>query len=173
MNLQNGANIEVIYEAECDFLNEFQPHIKPPPLEEFLRHYADAPGIRFMADDLCIGGMVVKDRLVHIGVLRAHHGAWARLWPDAYRWVFTVSDPVYSLVSPGNAKALMLNRRTGGKFIRKVIVPPMGEMALYEFRNSTTPYPKQARERRLQREQASSSPEQNLQSDSVSAELAS
>jgi hypothetical protein len=147
MNLQHGANIEVIYQAECEFLNEFQPQIQLPPLEEFFRHYADAPGIRFMADEHCVGGIVVKDRMAHIGVLKAYRGVWARLWPEAYRWMFTVSDPVYALMARDNAKAIALVCRTGGRFVKDVQVPPIGDMVLYELRSSTTPYPTKARVR--------------------------
>ncbi len=168
MNLQHGANIEVIYEAECEFLREFHPLVTPPPLADFFKHYADAPGVRFMAGERCVGGIVVKDRMAHIGVLRAHQGAWARLWPQAYRWMFTVSDPVYALMAQENAKAIALVCRTGGKFVKELQLPPLGEMVLYELRHRTTPYPKRASERWHQPAESASSSEQNLHSDSFS-----
>ncbi len=151
MRLLERTNLDVIYEAELHYLRTFHPKVKPPPLQAFRARYEDAPGVSFMDGERCVGGIVVKDRLAHIGVLPEFQGGWARLWPAAYDWMFGVSDPVYALMQPANRKVVALVRRTGGKFVKNVKVPQMGSMMLYELRRSTTPFPKSAQERRLAR----------------------
>lgn len=152
MELLVRTNLDVIYEAELLYLRQFHPKVQPPLLAAFRARYEGAPGVSFMAGGRCVGGIVVKDRLAHIGVLPEFQGGWARLWPAAYRWMFGVSDPVYALMQPSNRKVVALVRRTGGKFVKNVQVPQMGPMMLYELRSSTTPFPKPAQERRLGKE---------------------
>ena len=134
MRLLERTNLDVIYEAELLYLRAFHPKVAPPPLEAFRARYEDAPGVSFMDGERCVGGIVVKDRLAHIGVLPEFQGGWARLWPAAYDWMFGVSDPVYALMQPANRKVVALVRRTGGKFVKNVKVPQMGSMMLYELR---------------------------------------
>ena len=155
MQLIEQANLEVIYEAERLYLAANYPKLSPPPLEQFRSRYANAPGVSFMHGDLCVGGIVVHDRLAHIGVLPEYHGAWARLWPAAYRWMFGICDPVYAMVQPSNRKVVALVRRTGGKFVKNVKVPQMGSMMLYALSDSTTPYPPTAAQRRVSLESPS------------------
>jgi hypothetical protein len=148
MKLIEQANLDVIYEAERLFMREHHPTVSLPPLNQFRACYEHAPGVSFMDGDRCIGGIIVQDHQAHIGVLPQGHGAWARLWPAAYRWMFTVSDPVYAFMQPSNRKVVALVRRTGGKYVKNVKVPRMGSMMVYELRHSTTPFPLTAAQRR-------------------------
>lgn len=142
MQLIERANLQVIYETECQHLAKVNPALRPPTLDQFEAFFAGAPGVSFMDGERCVGSLVVRNGMAHIGVLPEHQGTWGRLWPAAYRWAFGVSDPVFAMVQPGNKRATKLVLRTGGKHVDTITVPHMGTMFIYELRDCTTPYPR-------------------------------
>ncbi len=147
MYVQEGVDLRVIYDEDVIVVKEKFPEAKVVSFDEFKAFYAGSPTLAFMHEDVCIGGMIVHDRQLHLVVCRAFHGKWARLWPAAFKWALGICDPLCALMPLDNEKIIQFIRSVGGQFEREEVA--YGGLPVHRYRLETASmrYPRSARER--------------------------
>jgi hypothetical protein len=145
---------DIMYETELDHVRKFHPEMPLISFEAYVELLKNSPACGFELNGRCVGGTLVHQQTVHIGLLPEVHGVWTLLWPEWCRWMFSISDPVYAWMMPSNTRIVSLIRHIGGRFVKNIPMPGVGNTMLYELRDSTTPYHLSAFERRrVRREQ--------------------
>lgn len=85
----------------------------------------------------CVGGIVLNENKLHLSVLPEYQGKWGHLFTPAFKWAFSVSDPLYAIVSRDNEQVLRFIRRHDWKQIHE-----KDSTVIFELTDNTTRYPK-------------------------------
>ena len=136
MRLLPCADFSVMYQAEKETDKELfmQFDLKE---QEYITLASKYPSIGFEVDNKCVGGMFVRANKIHLSVLPEYHGKWGWLFKPAFKWAFTVSDPLYAIVSRENEKVLRFIRRHDWKQVNEI-----DSTIVFELTDLTTRYPK-------------------------------
>lgn len=136
MKLLNKADFSVIYQAELesdkDLFNMFSL-----TEEDYVGLTSKYPSIGFEIDGKCVGGMFIRQDKLHLSVLPEYHGKWGFLFTPAFKWAFSVTDPLKAVVSVSNNKVLRFIERHRWKLIDE-----QGSTLIYLLTDQTTRYPK-------------------------------
>ena len=97
----------------------------------------DLPSVGFEIDGSCVGGIVINGNRLHLSVIPEYYGKWGWLFTPAFKWAFTVSDPLYAYVSRDNEMVLRFIRRHDWRLLAE-----KGSAMIYELTDLTTRYPK-------------------------------
>lgn len=116
MYLKNGFDFHKIYDEEVRFNQQCFPEFNMPTFEQFVNFYENCPALGLMSNEVCIGAFIVHDRHLHMMICEAFRGKWAFLWPAAFKWALSISDPLYALMPVKNHKVINFIRAIGGQF---------------------------------------------------------
>jgi hypothetical protein len=136
MKLLDKADFSVIYKAEResdkDLFNMFSL-----TEEDYVGLTSKYPSIGFEIDGKCVGGMFIRQDKLHLSVLPEYHGKWGFLFTPAFKWAFSVTDPLKAVVSVSNYKVIRFIERHRWKLIDE-----QGSTLIYLLTDQTTRYPK-------------------------------
>lgn len=136
MRLLPRADFEVMYHAERESDKEMFRFFNLT-LDEYIKLVSKYPSVGFEIDGRNVGGMFVRKNRIHLSVQPDYHGKWGWLFTPAFKWAFSVSDPLYAIVSRENEKVLRFIRRHDWKQIDE-----QGSTVVFELTDMTTRYPK-------------------------------
>lgn len=136
MKITDTPDLSVMYQAEKESDKELFTQISLTQ-EEYVRLISKYPAIGFEIDGKCIGGIVVRHNKIHLSVLPEYHGKWGWLFTPAFKWAFSLSDPLYAIVSRDNDKVLRFIRRHDWELIDE-----QGSTMIFKLTETTTRYPK-------------------------------
>lgn len=136
MRLLDCADFGVMYKAEKESDKDlfFQFDLTE---EEYVRIASKYPSIGFEIDGKSVGGMFVRAGRIHLSVMPEYHGKWGWLFTPAFKWAFSLSDPLYAYVSRENEKVLRFIRRHDWKQVNEI-----DSTVIFELTDLTTRYPK-------------------------------
>lgn len=136
MRLLDSVDFEVMYHAERETDKSLFDQIKLT-CEEYVKLASKYPSIGFEIDGKCVGGMFIRRDRIHLSVMPEYHGKWGWLFTPAFKWAFSVSDPLYAYVSRDNELVLRFIRRHDWFLIEET-----GSAMIFELTDLTTRYPK-------------------------------
>lgn len=136
MRLLSTADFGVMYEAEKESDRELFEQFNLTK-DEYISLVQDYPSIGFEIDKKCVGGMFIRQDKIHLSVLPEYHGKWGFLFTPAFKWAFSVTDPLKAVVSVSNYKVIRFIERHRWKLIDE-----QGSTLIYLLTNQTTRYPK-------------------------------
>jgi GNAT superfamily N-acetyltransferase len=136
MRLLPSADFGVMYQAEKETDKDLFLQIDLTE-KEYTAIASKYPSIGFEIDGKCVGGMFVRAKKIHLSVLPEYHGQWGWLFTPAFKWAFSVSDPLYAYVSRENEKVLRFIRRHDWKQVNEI-----DSTIIFELTDLTTRYPK-------------------------------
>lgn len=131
MEFIETPDLELIYDAEQEFLATSGAGALKVTREAFIAHYADSPGLRFMQGPNCVGSLLIKDSQIHIGVLLEHQGAWVHYLPELFEWCLKIANPLMAVIAANNHKAIALVHRTGWHARGEVGIEGLGRYAVF------------------------------------------
>jgi hypothetical protein len=136
MKLLDKADFSVIYQAELDSDKELFNMFSLTE-EDYVRLASKYPSIGFEIDGKCVGGMFIRQDKLHLSVLPEYHGKWGFLFTPAFKWAFSVTDPLKAVVNVSNSKVIRFIERHRWKLIDE-----QGSTLIYLLTDQTTRYPK-------------------------------
>ncbi len=116
MYIKDGFDYVVIYEEEIRFNRQYFPELKLPSFEDFVSFCDNCPTLGLMSEGVCVGGMLVHDKHLHLMICESFRGRWALLWPASFKWALAISDPLYALMPVRNQKIINFIKSIGGHF---------------------------------------------------------
>jgi hypothetical protein len=135
MKLLDKADFSVIYQAERasdkDLFKEFNL-----TEDEYIRLASRYPSVGFEIDNKCVGGLFIRQDKIHLSVLPEYHGKWGFLFTPAFKWAFSVTDPLKAVVNVNNDKVI--------RFIERhdwTLIDQQGSTLIYLLTDQTTRYP--------------------------------
>jgi len=136
MKLLNKTDFSVMYQAELESDKDLFNMLSLTE-EDYVSLASKYPSIGFEIDGKCVGGMFIRQDHLHLSVLPEYHGRWGFLFTPAFKWAFSVTDPLKAVVSVNNDKIIRFIERHDWKLIDQ-----QGSTLLYLFTDQTTRYPK-------------------------------
>lgn len=136
MRLLPSADFGVMYRSEKESDKDLFLQIDLTE-EEYVQIASKYPSVGFEIDGLNVGGMFIRANKLHLSVMPEYHGKWGWLFEPAFKWAFTVSDPLYAYVSRDNDKVLRFIRRHDWKKVNE-----LDSTIIFELTDLTTRYPK-------------------------------
>lgn len=136
MRLLDCADFSVIYSIERNTDKELFANFDLTE-EEYVRLASKNPSIGFEIDGKNVGGMFIRSQKIHLSVMPEYHGQWGWLFTPAFKWAFSISDPLYAYVSRDNDKVLRFIRRHDWKKVNEI-----DSTIIFELTDLTTRYPK-------------------------------
>jgi GNAT superfamily N-acetyltransferase len=136
MRLLPSADFSVMYQAERESDKDLFMQVDLTE-EEYVRIASKYPSVGFEVNGINIGGMFIRANKLHLSVMPEYHGQWGWLFEPAFKWAFSVSDPLYAYVSRDNEKVLRFIRRHDWKQTHEI-----DSTIIFELTDLTTRYPK-------------------------------
>jgi GNAT superfamily N-acetyltransferase len=136
MRLLDCADFGVMYKAEKESDKDLFLQFDLTE-EEYVRIASKYPSVGFEIDGENVGGMFVRAGRIHLSVMPEYHGKWGWLFTPAFKWAFSLSDPLYAYVSRENEKVLRFIRRHDWKQVNEI-----DSTVIFELTDLTTRYPK-------------------------------
>ena len=136
MRLLDRADFSVLYQSEREAEKELFEQFDITE-SEYITLASKNPSIGFEIDGKCIGGMFINKDKLHLSVLPDYHGKWGFLFTPAFKWAFSVTDPLRAIVSENNKKVIQFIERHDWQLTDK-----KGSSLIYLLTDKTTRYPK-------------------------------
>jgi len=136
VRLLDRADFKVLYQSEREAEKELFQQFDITE-SEYVALASKNPSIGFEIDGKCVGGMFIHQDKLHLSVLPEYHSRWAFLYTPAFKWAFSIADPLRAIVNINNTKVIRLINRHDYQLIDK-----QGSTLIYLLTDKTTRYPK-------------------------------